>query len=101
LKASAKYKFASSFALELQFQREKQITTDRNHISVQTFEARDMINKFSQKNVSTGIFTYPVPIGGILRRNQTELTGNSFRLQGTYDKKIGLLHKIASLMGAE
>lgn len=99
IKASANYMITDDLKLELQFQQEDQQTLKRIYHSIETYEARNLINKFSQKNTS-GIFTYPFPKGGILSLNPGKLRSSNYRAQLQYKRSIGE-HQLSVLFGGE
>lgn len=96
-----KYNIASILSTTLQYQYENQNTAFRNHQSQDTYYARDLINRFSQYNISNGTYTYPFPRGGILETSRTNLKSNNLRWQANYDQKFGTDHAINAIAGAE
>ncbi len=101
LRAAVKYSFSKHLNAEVQFQNEKQQIDNRNHYSLQTYYARDLINKYSTRDPSSGIFTYPFPLGGILALGNYTLNTYNFRSQLNYSQTIGTAHNITTIMGAE
>jgi len=70
-----------------------------NYQSIQTYFARNLINSFAQ--YKNGLFTFPVPQGGILDETRNTYAANSARLQVNYQDSLfrrGLLNATA---GAE
>jgi len=63
----------------------------------ESYYARDLVNRFSQINRSTGTITYPVPMGGVADLSNQRSTGHQGRVQLNYQKEfdIGRLVTIA------
>lgn len=101
IKGSAKYKLTSYLSTTLQYQYENQNTAFRNYRSIETYYTRDLINRFSQYNSSTGTYTYPFPLGGILEMGKSNLKSNNLRWQANYDHILGNLHTVNVIAGAE
>ncbi|WP_277015008.1 SusC/RagA family TonB-linked outer membrane protein [Flavobacterium lindanitolerans] len=101
LRGSLKYKFTSFLSVQLQYLNEQQTSAGRNLQSVEAYNTRALINRFAQRNTSTGIFTYPVPLGSILNLDNTELKSNNFRAQANYQQVFASRHEISGIAGAE
>jgi len=70
-----------------------------NYQNLQTYYTRNLINSYAQN--SNGVFTFPVPMGGILDEQRNTYTANNARLQVNYQDTLfrqGLLNVIG---GAE
>lgn len=100
LRATAKYSFTPSLSLQINFQNEKQTTTGRNLQDAQSYQVRNMVNRYSAYNASNRTFTYPFPKGAILRDNNGELVSNNLRAQLGYNRTLDD-HAINVLAGAE
>ncbi|PIF45348.1 TonB-linked SusC/RagA family outer membrane protein [Chryseobacterium sp. 52] len=101
VRGTLKYKFSDALSIQGQYQYEKQNTLDRNLQSQEMYSTRVLINRFAQRNATTGIFTYPVPLGSILALDNTDLVSNNFRTQVNYDRNFGAKHSVAAIAGAE
>lgn len=101
LKGSAKYQFASFLSSTVYYQYEKQNTDLHNYRSIETYYVRDLINRFSQYNTSTGTYSYAFPLGGILDMSKSTLKSNNLRWQQNYDQTLGALHAINAIAGVE
>lgn len=100
LRASVKYKFTSFLNAEVQYQHERQLISTRNYRNEQSYFTRNLINRFSVKDPSTGMFTYNFPKGGILSLGDYDWRANNVRTNLNYDQKFGE-HGIAAILGAE
>ncbi|MBS1533383.1 MAG: SusC/RagA family TonB-linked outer membrane protein [Bacteroidetes bacterium] len=67
---------------------------------VDSYNARNLINQFSQINQSTGVVTYKVPLGGILQQLDSKLETNNIRGQLSYDNEFGK-NRIDAIIGGE
>jgi TonB-linked SusC/RagA family outer membrane protein len=100
LRAAVKYQFTSFLNAEVQYQNERQLIASRNYRNEQSYFARNLINKFSIKDPSTGVFTYNFPRGGILSLGNYDWRANNLRTNLNYDQKFGK-HNITAILGAE
>ena len=101
LKASAKYSFTSFLNLQALYQYEQQRIDTRNYYSPYTYYTRNLINRYTQRNTTTGELTYPIPVGGVLGLGSSILNSGNFRLQGNFDKNFTEKHNINAIAGAE
>lgn len=99
LRIGARYSFSASLNAELQWQSETQVSVSRRCQDLLTYYSRNLINRFAVRS-SSGIFTYPLPKGGILDIFNTKISTNSFRGQINYNKLIER-HSINAIAGAE
>lgn len=88
LKASVSYNFES----------QRNLITNMNDQS--SYYTRDLINRFTQINSSTGAVTYIVPVGGIFTLFNDALETNNARGQLTYHADFGK-HTIDAIAGSE
>lgn len=101
LRSSARYNFTKSFNLQLNFQHEKQQRIDRNLRSPGAYYVRDWVNKFTVRNTTTGALTHQFPKGSILDLNNVNINANNLRIQGAFNKQLGLLHQVNAIAGTE
>ena len=101
LKGQLKYKFTSFLSAQVQYQNESQTGLNRKLQNKDTYDARFQINRFAQRNNTTGIITYPFPLGSILTLANTDLNSHNFRTQANYNQNFGEKHIIAAIAGAE
>lgn len=101
LRSSVRYRFAKGFTADLQFQHEAQLRNDRNYRSQETYYVRNLVNAYSQRNITTGVFTYMFPQGGVLNLFSRSLTASHLRGQLHYDRTFNTQHTLTALAGAE
>lgn len=97
---SAQYQVIPQLSVQLNYQNEQQRITGRNHRRQETYEVRDLINKFSVFDAASGTITYNYPMGGILNTNNADWTSNTLRGQLNYDQEFGK-HAIYAIVGSE
>lgn len=100
LRASVKYKIRPYLSAEIQYQNERQMIASRDYRSVQTYYARNLINRFSIYNPTTKSFTYNLPVGGMLNLGNYDWVANSLRGQLNYSQSFGI-HTINAIGGME
>lgn len=83
-----------SYQHQLQWQ-ERETVADEN-----SFEARNLINWYSQVNWNTGAVTSLVPIGGIQGSSYAAVNSHTWRMQGDLYKLFGA-HAINAIVGVE
>jgi TonB-linked SusC/RagA family outer membrane protein len=101
VRGGVRYKFSPVLSAELQYQRESQTVQTNNLRNEQTYYARNQVNRFSQRNPSTGAFTYPFPKGGVLDLSNTSLIGNNLRGQLNYSGQLAGDHHLSAIAGFE
>lgn len=101
LRTGIKYRIAPFFQASLQYQFEKQTVVMENYSSLQTYYTRNLVNRFSQRNITTGAFTYPLPKGGILVLGNTGMSSGNLRGQLDYTQTFHNKHNITAISGAE
>ncbi|WP_417355428.1 SusC/RagA family TonB-linked outer membrane protein [Flavobacterium sp.] len=69
--------------------------------SQDSYYARDFINKFTQYDASTGIYTRPIPLGGILDNLTKNFYSHNFRGQLDFNHQWGVDHELSALAGYE
>lgn len=94
------YRLGSGLSLDLKYQYEGQQGETRNVNDEQSYEARNLVNLFSQVDPNTGSINYIVPQGGILIMNSSRLKANSIREQLNFSHTWGK-HELIALAGNE
>lgn len=97
---SIKYKISNAFNIDLKYQYQLQQTGLEHLADIQSFEARDMINSFSQLDPATGVVTYIVPKGGIRELSNATTRSSTARAQLNFDKTWNK-HSLNAIAGAE
>lgn len=100
MRAGLQYRILPSLNVELIYQDESQRIHASDNRSIDSYYARDLINRFTLVN-SDGSLTYQVPKGGILMQNSTLWHSQNLRAQLNLNRKIGTLHQLTALVGAE
>ncbi len=98
--AAMQYKLANGISAEMTYQYQTQINATESLAEIESYSARNIINRFSQLNSTTGIITYKVPLGGILNRSNSSVTSGNIRTQLNLNRNFGR-HSVAALAGAE
>ena len=101
LKGIVRYRFTGWLNAELYYQRETQSSDGRNLKSLNTFDTRNLINRYSQRNATTGLFTYNIPVGSVLDLSNNNLSSDNARIQLNSSKNFGGSHDMAAFAGAE
>ncbi len=99
LSFSASYQFLPGLNAELKYQNENQVISGRNFYDEQSYFARNLINNYSI--ISGDAVTRNIPMGGILDRNDSNLSGNSIRGQLNFTKTWNETHRLTALIGVE
>jgi TonB-linked SusC/RagA family outer membrane protein len=99
-KAGIEYKLFSWLSLNTIYQYEKQQVNGRILNDQQSYVARDLVNRFSQLNRTTGIVTYKIPNGAILDNSNSTLISHQARGQINFSKTWGS-HSVNAVAGGE
>lgn len=94
------YQLGHGLFLDFKYQYEGQQGETRNINDEQSYEARNLVNLFSQVDPNTGSINYIVPKGGILIMNASRLKATSIREQVDYNHIWGK-HELTALAGNE
>lgn len=94
------YKLLDALSFDIKYQYERQNAETRNLQDLQSYDARDLINRFSQLDRTTGVVTYKVPVGGILNLSNTVIESQNIRGQVNFTQTWNR-HRIIALAGSE
>lgn len=94
------YSITNWLTLDLKYQYQSQNSVGESRAGVQSFDTRNTINLFSQLNYATGMVNYVVPIGDILRINNSTIKSQNARAQ-LQANKTWMNHQLTFLSGAE
>jgi TonB-linked SusC/RagA family outer membrane protein len=97
---SLNYKILAFLNAELSYQYQRQSGKASTLSDNESYQARNLVNSFSQLNRSTGVVRYIVPNGGILASSLDETNSQTARLQFNLIKHFGL-HSINAIAGFE
>lgn len=94
------YQLIKPLSVELKYQYQQQKQEVEGLADVESFEARNFINSFSQLDRSTGIVTYIVPLGGIQTLSQSTTYSQTGRGQLNFNKSWNN-SSLSAIAGAE
>lgn len=100
LQANLQYKLPAGFDVDLKFQYGRQEEEIENLQTLKSFGTRDIINRFTQINRSTGAVSYKVPPGDILDRESRLVKSRNLRAQLNYNLTRGA-HELHAFIGNE
>lgn len=96
---SLKADIVDNLNLDIMYNTERQWSKGRNHHSVESYYARNLINRFTE-STPNGLIHH-LPVGGILSESFSELHSTRFRSQLNYDASFRERHHLAILGGFE
>lgn len=99
LNAGLKYSFLSFFDASVRYQYHSARNNGQHHYSIDSWYARNLINRFTQ--IAGGNTIYIVPNGGILDESTGTRNGHSLRTQLNFTHNTHKDHAINAFMGAE
>lgn len=94
------YQVLKGLAIDLKYQYELERVSFDRIFDKESYYARDLINTFSQIDRNTGIVTYIVPKGGILRTSKSDFVSQNFRGQLNYNR-VWNQHSVTAVAGGE
>lgn len=94
------YQFFKELSIDVKYLYERQTINSRSLQDVQGFATRDLINRFSQLNGTTGVVKRIVPLGGILSLLNNTLESQNVRAQINYSHTWGR-HNVTAIAGSE
>lgn len=100
MRAGLQYRILPYLTAEVIYQHESQRIHAFDNRSIDSYYARDLINRFTLVN-SDGSVTYQVPKGGILMQNSSLWRSQNLRAQLNLNRRIGTRHQLTALAGAE
>jgi hypothetical protein len=77
------YTVANGLKLSMLYQNYRQLSGRDTKYGVDSYFVRDLVNKFTQEE-SSGMLSYPVPLGGVWDQNSSRIVSNSVRIQADY-----------------
>jgi len=94
-------KLYRSFNLSMNYLFSKNWINGVNLLQQESFEARDLINQFSQIDPVTQTVIRPIPLGEILKRNDSNIKAHYGRVQIDWNERIKEVHVLSGLLGME
>ena len=95
----ANYKIDPYLSAEIKYQYERQSALSENLYHQNSYTSRNLINLFS--SFQGGLFTYHVPLGGILDRSFEEMNSHAGRFQTNYQRNWQKNHELTAIVGSE
>jgi TonB-linked SusC/RagA family outer membrane protein len=99
--AAIRYHIRKGIHVHAQYQYWNGNTANRQLNSMESYYTRDMINRFTQRNLSTNQLAYAIPKGGILDLEYIRSQAHHLRLQADFNFQVASLHEINGIMGYE
>jgi TonB-linked SusC/RagA family outer membrane protein len=96
---SANYQVFNFLNVTLQYQYERQSNDTRNFQDENSYQARSIVNQFTQIDPS-GLVNYAVPAGGLLNLSNQVIESHNLREQLNFSKEWGK-HQINAIAGSE
>lgn len=97
---SLKYKMFRFLDVDIKYQYHIQRGELERIRDIESYEARNRINMFSQINFNTGVVNYIVPKGGIKTQESSNTQSQTLRSQIAINQNWGI-HSISGIFGAE
>ncbi len=94
------YKLFEWLSVDIKYMYERQNVESNELLDILSYETRDLINRYSEIDRSTGIVHYAIPLGGILIRSTSALQTNNLRGQVNLNKSIQK-NNFSAILGAE
>lgn len=94
------YKIGNGLEAQVRYLYGNGTSTERIIYPLESFYTRDMINRYSSINTTTGAVTRPVPLGAILQSNGQDYSVHNVRGQINYTGQWGD-HQLNALGGGE
>lgn len=95
-----RYQLLPSLDVVVRYQYWHSLLAGRNHYPLESYYARDLINRYTQVN-EDGSLSRPVPEGGILDREERASHSHNGRAQLNYNKNWNDRHEINAMAGYE
>lgn len=97
---SLNYAVFKGLKLSALYGYEKGLTESNTLNELQSYYTRNLINRLTQINPTSGAVTYPLPLGGILDNSLANLSSHNGRFQASYSGNWGQ-HAVSALAGSE
>lgn len=101
LRLGITYKLTSWLKASVNYQYQLSNNNIRIYKSIDTWETRDLINRFTNYNQSSPNLRYPVPVGGILDLSNSQAKQYNLRGALNFNKDLGEAHQITAMAGGE
>ncbi|HWK07377.1 MAG TPA: SusC/RagA family TonB-linked outer membrane protein [Puia sp.] len=95
-----RYKIIPSLNAEIKYQYENQLVDGTNLYSDSSYYARNLVNIYTQV-IGNGILSFPIPIGGIIYYQNSELVSHQGRAQLNFTQSWGSKNLLTAIAGTE
>jgi TonB-dependent starch-binding outer membrane protein SusC len=93
------YQIIKSLSASINYQYQNQWSKNERYADLQSYYARDLINRFT--NLAPSVTTkYPIPVGGILQSTNNWIRSQNARAQLNFKNEWGS-HAVTALLGGE
>ncbi|MBD1362573.1 SusC/RagA family TonB-linked outer membrane protein [Mucilaginibacter sp. ZT4R22] len=99
--AGITYKLIDQLKIQVNYQYQQDQNEDNRVYNQDSFYARDLINRFSAIDPSTGTLSRIIPLGAITDRNDATASTQYGRAQLSYEKTIKNIHAVSAIAGFE
>ncbi|NGM67322.1 SusC/RagA family TonB-linked outer membrane protein [Sphingobacterium sp. SGR-19] len=100
LNTAIDYRFTDYLKASVRYGFEKGVSESVNYNGVESFYARDMINRFATVDATSGEVTFNLPVGGISNNTTNAFTSSNGRVQLDFAKNWGK-HELNAIAGSE
>lgn len=95
------YKLIPTLSVSVNYTYDKGIIESSNNNNINSYYTRNQINTFSQISPTTGLVTYPIPLGDILSNSNSSYYSNYGRGQLNYNNTFARKHSLNVIAGFE
>ncbi|TYR36334.1 SusC/RagA family TonB-linked outer membrane protein [Sphingobacterium phlebotomi] len=99
--AGIRYKLMEGINIHAQYQYWTGNMHNRQLYNLDSYYARNEINRLTQRNATTGTLSYPIPMGGILDLDNVRSQAHNIRLQTDFNYNFNALHELNGIFGYE
>ncbi|PRD54700.1 SusC/RagA family TonB-linked outer membrane protein [Sphingobacterium gobiense] len=99
--AGIRYKLTEGINVHARYQYWTGNTYNRQLYNLDSYYARNEINRLTQRDESTGALSYPIPMGGILDMDNVRAQAHNLRLQADFNYNFNALHELNGILGYE
>lgn len=95
------YKFNTNFSADVKYQYQDQKVEGVNYNDVNSYYARNLINKYTQIDPVSGVVKRIIPLGGIRDLDNSSIITNNLRGQLNYHQVFAGQHELTAIAGSE
>lgn len=98
--AGFNYKLSNSLSADIKYRYEKQTIEDNTLYGAASYFTRNLVNRYSQPEYSSGLVTHIIPSGSIFDKNLATIKAGNLRGQLNFNRAWSR-HAITAIAGAE